>query len=217
MVNIYDILINWNDIDKLYDFYEWESNDEFTHIKKIPLIKIKEQDYNNILNSDIKVNKEFLNLIKNKTEIYNKEQPNLYSTLFTDGIRAFAIKFNGSGRSIYKSNLLLDEKEEIIEISYKLKTSNIDYKIIKKISQNLYETRFEYQIRVFIEKELDKMYKRKEIDKLQYLYIEYFNTQKDNIDVIYSDLKDSLKSEINYKHTKLYELLKLSHTKKPVK
>ena len=203
MVNIYDILINWNDIDKLYDFYEWESNDEFTHIKKIPLIKIKEQDYNNILNNDIKVNKEFLNLIKNKTEIYNKKQPNLYSTLFTDGIRAFAIKFNGSGRSIYKSNLLLD--------------SNIDYKIIKKISQNLYETRFEYQIRVFIEKELDKMYKRKEIDKLQYLYIEYFNTQKDNIEVIYSDLKESLKSEINYNHTKLYELLKLSHTKKPVK
>ena len=33
---IYDILINFNE--NLYDFYDWNLNDQIDHIRKIPVI-----------------------------------------------------------------------------------------------------------------------------------------------------------------------------------
>ena len=40
MIYIYDIILNWTDNDKVYEFFEWEQNDDVDHIKKIPLFKI---------------------------------------------------------------------------------------------------------------------------------------------------------------------------------
>lgn len=219
MINIYDLLLNWTDNNKVFDFYEWEINDELEHIKRIPLFKIKEKDYNEILNSDIKVDKLFLDLIKNRTEIYNnkKRVKLIYATLLTDGLRTFAIEFNNSGESIYKSKLLLDEEEETVNLAYKLQYSKIDYKVLKKSTNNPYETRYENKIKRFLEKELDNSYKEKEIEKLRYLYTEYFSDTKEDINEIYRELKNSLKKDINYNHKKIYELLKLSYTKKLVK
>ena len=37
---IYDILVNFKET--LYDFYEWNKNDNITHIRKIPLFRIND-------------------------------------------------------------------------------------------------------------------------------------------------------------------------------
>lgn len=219
MTHIYDLLLNWTDTNKVYEFYEWDLNDDLEHIKKIPLFKVTKEDYNNIFNSDIVIDESFLELIKNHTEIYTNKKPLkiIYATLLTDGIRTFAIEFNDKGESIYKSKLLLDEEEETLDMSYKLQISKIKYKITKNKKDNPFETRLEYKIEQFLQKELDDCYIKSQKEKLKYLYMEYFNDVKDNIDDIYKDLKNSLKDGINLKHNKIYELLKLSYTKKPVK
>ena len=219
MINIYDLLLNWTDNNKVFDFFEWDLNDDLEHIKRIPLFKIKEEAYNEILNSDIKVDKVFLDLIKNRTEIYNnkKRVKVIYATLLTDGFRTFAIEFNNNGESIYKSKLLLDEEEETINLAYKLQYSKIDYIVLKKNKDNPYETRYENKIKRFLEKEFDNSYKEKELEKLRYLYTEYFSDTKEDIDEIYKELKNTLTKDINYNHKKIYELLKLSYTKKLVK
>ena len=219
MTHIYDLLLNWTDTNKVYEFYEWDLNDDLEHIKKIPLFKVTKEVYNNILNSDIIVDESFLELIKNHTEIYTnkKSLKIIYATLLTDGIRTFAIEFNDKGESIYKSKLLLDEEEETLDMSYKLQISKIKYKVTKNIKDNPFETRLEDQIERFLKKEFDECYTKSQNEKLKYLYTEYFNDAKDNIDEIYIALKNSLKDGINLKHNKIYELLKLSYSKKPVK
>lgn len=219
MINIYDLLLNWTDTTKVYDFYEWEINDDLEHVKKIPLFKVTKEDYINILNSDIKVDNNFLELIKNHTEIYtNKKTTKVtYATLLTDGIRTFAIEFNSKGESIYKSKLLLDEEEETIDMSYKLQIRKIKYNVIKEKKDNPYKTRLEDKIENFLKKEFEECYIKSKKEKLIYIYMEYFNDVKDNIDEIYIDLKNSLKDGINSKHNKIYELLKLSYMQKPVK
>ena len=213
MINIYDLLLNWTDTSKVFDFYEWDLNDDLEHVKRIPLFKIKENDYNDILNSDIKVNKTFLDLIKNRTEIYNKKKIKMiYATLLTDGLRVFAIEFNSKGESIYKSKLLLDEEEDIVNLSHKLQYSKIDYKVLKEKKDTPYETRYENKVKIFLEKELDNSYNKKEIEKLRYIYTEYFSDTEEDIDKVYRKLKNSLEKGININHIKIYELLKLSYT-----
>ena len=219
MIHIYDLLLNWTDTDKVYDFYEWEINDDLEHIKKIPLFKVTKDDYVNMLNNDIVTDNNFLTLIKNHTEIYvdKKTHKGIYATLLTDGIRTFAIEFDNKGNSIYKSKLLLDEEEETIDMSYKLQISKIKYNIIKEKKDNPYKTRLEDKIENFLKKEFDACYSKSQKEKLKYIYTEYFNDTKENMDEIYINLKNSLKGGINNKHNKIYELLKLSYVQKSVK
>ena len=55
MIYIYDLLLNIIDSNRLVDFYEWNSEDVFDKIKKIPLFRIKSIDMENIINGNIKV------------------------------------------------------------------------------------------------------------------------------------------------------------------
>ena len=53
-----------------------------------------------------------------------------------------------------------------------------------------------------------KSYKDNDVSKLEYLYYEYFDKKKENIDVMYSELRDSFNS-FNNKHLNLYNVLLL--------
>ena len=61
---IYDILINFNE--NLYDFYDWNLNDQIDHIRKIPVFKTDSEFLYNLKKNDIILNKDFLNKIYNK-------------------------------------------------------------------------------------------------------------------------------------------------------
>ena len=65
---IYDILLNFNDM--LYDFYDWNVNDNILHIRKIPLIQISKKQLNDIKENEVEFDIEFLEKIKNKTEYF---------------------------------------------------------------------------------------------------------------------------------------------------
>ena len=71
MSYIYDILLNFNT--KYYDFFEWNKNDEITHIKKIPIFKTTSEDFLKIKLNTVKFSENLLNLIENKTEIFKKK------------------------------------------------------------------------------------------------------------------------------------------------
>ena len=60
---IYDILINFNE--NLYDFYDWNLNDQIDHIRKIPVFKTDSEFLYNLKKNDIILNKDFLNKIYN--------------------------------------------------------------------------------------------------------------------------------------------------------
>jgi len=213
MIYVYDIILNWNDNDKVYEFFEWEINDELEHIKKIPLFKIESNLFDEIFQYEFAVDDLFLNKIYNLTESYSNEKIE-YACLFTDGVRALAIEFDNKGNSIYRSRLLIDEEQDITILSSKLFNHDIQIQKSKKRNLDYSTTRLENEIRKILTIEIKDSYKKGNFDKLKYLYFECFGKEQNDTEVAYKKLLDSIDKEINYNHNKLYDVVKLSYQKK---
>lgn len=209
MTYIYDVMLNFNQ--DFYEFYEWESDDNIYHIKRIHLVKIESDTYNDFLNNRVILNDDILFNIFNKCEYFNNKRVVTipYALMVTDSYRVMAIMMNSNGQVIKYSSLLLSDEEDILDVGEKLGTIKISYKVKeKKEINNL--TRKEKSILNYIKKDLDKAYKDKDINKLKYLYYEYFNEESNDIKFIYDNLINILGDKINSKHYDLYNLIKLS-------
>ena len=211
MCYVYDIVLNFNS--DLYEFFEWKREDSLYHIKRINLIKVDSITYNNIFDNVVTfTNNSFLLNIFNKCEYYTNRSIDTinYAFIITDSYRLLGIMLDNNGKTIKYSSFLLDEEEEILDVSNKLKETKLNYKIIKKRNRNDFNTRLEINIVNFIKNDLDNNYKKNNLNKLKYLYYEYFNKQSDNIDLIYQELVNELDKDITEKHYNLYNLIKLS-------
>ncbi|MDD3453376.1 MAG: hypothetical protein PHN42_03815 [Bacilli bacterium] len=206
---IYDILLNFND--EPYDFYDWNELDEILHIRRIPLYKINSIDFFNIKNNIIQFDSNFLNEIKNKTEIFiNKNIKKIeYSFLITDELEVMAINIKKNNNEY--SKLLIDEEIDIIDVSKKMKEKTIDYKIIKEKQKLPLKTRKEIEITNYVNKQLQSIFKEKNIQKLKYLYYEIFNEKITENSLI--KIKDEFIFNLN-DEKKLYDILKLMHNHK---
>ena len=204
---IYDIYLNLNNT--LYDFFEWNKNDKLIHIKKIPIFKVNEDTFKNIINYEIKMEKEFINDIYNKTELWNIKDKIDYCSLFCDDNNIVAIEFNKSGKSIKKSFLIIDEELEILETSNHFKEKLISFEILKKSNITL-KTRKQLREEQFIDNELKNI----KNDKLNYIYFECFGkiNKPKNRNEILSNIKQISKNSETYKN--LYDILKLTSTSK---
>ena len=216
MLYVYDIILNWSDSDKVYDFFEWEINDELERIKKIPLFKINADCFNDLLNYEVKVSDDFLLKIHNLTEVYSNNiiEKQEYVTLFSDGSRVIAVEFNYNGEVIYRSSLLLDEEEEATIISNKLAFYELEIKRGRKRQFDMFLTRLEKNIKKLLTIEINNSYKNSDFDKLKYLYYECFGKEQNNIELAYKRLLTSIDEELNSGHNRLYEIIKLSYRNK---
>lgn len=216
MTYVYDLVLNFNN--ELYDFYEWKKDDEIYHIKRINLVKISSESYNEILDYKVIFDDEFLLSIFNRCEYFANREVNKipYGILLSDGYRVMALILDMHGNILKYSTLLLDEEEDILDITERLQEVRLKYVKKNKKKITSFKTRQENNIIKYIKKDLNISYKEKNISKLKYLYYEFFNRENDNIDEIYEHLIHSLDSEITEKHLNLYNLIKLSYTRKSV-
>lgn len=202
---IYDIYLNLNK--ELFDFFEWNKKDKLTHIKKIPIFKISEEEIKNLINYKIKVDETFLNKISNKTETWNIKNKADFCTLFTDGNTVIAIEFNKNGVSQKKSFLLIEEELDILETIDKIKEITFHFSVLNQEKKAL-KTRKELNIEHFIYKELKSI----EEQKLNYIYFECFGKKEKNKKIILDELNKIKKNSKTYKN--LYDILKLTTTTK---
>lgn len=216
MIYTYDILLNWTKEERLKDFYEWDLEDDLEHIKKIPIIRISDAMLKDLLTSKIKIDKSFLPKIKLKTESYfhNEIDKIDYAVILTTTRKALALELDSEGNVTYKSNLLLDEEEEVLEIGEELMIMDIDYKVLKRNKKTSYLTRKEETEKNFLVKELKKIKINKEESKLNYLYKEFFSTEVKTFEDKLNILEKELNKDYNNFHHKLYALLKLSLIRK---
>lgn len=216
MIYTYDILLNWTKDTKLLDFYEWTLEDDLEHIKKIPIIRISEVMLKDLLTSKIKIDKSFLFKIKCKTESYFHNEVDIidYAVIVTTLKKAIALELDNEGNVIYKSNLLLDEEEEVLEIGEELVVMDIPYKVVKKNNKISYLTRKEEEEKKFLVKEIKKIKLNKEESKLNYLYKEFFTKEIDSFNDKLKLIEEEISKDYNKFHHKLYNLLKLSTIKK---
>lgn len=190
---IYDIFLNFNT--ELYDFFDWNSNDNMIHIKKIPIYRVSTKVLNDMRLRQIKIEKNRLEEIENKTELFSrlKNTSLKYAALFTDTEDVLALTFDRQGNSVQRSKLLIDEDIEVLECSSRYKLVNIRYTSKKALHINDLETRRQRNVDQTIFKELSKLYKSKNYETLEYLYYELFNQKERNINIIYSKLKKCIK------------------------
>lgn len=209
----YDCLLNWNE-QEAYEFYEWNDYDYLELIKKIPLVKVKHKVLLDFIQNSVKVDKEFLEMIKDKTLVSDKKNFKRieYASLFTDTKNVIALEFNEEGLSISRSNLLIDDDLNILEVIYGIKETTFNYEIIKKIEMNQ-TLRQEKEAKKLILLEINNLYQNKEIDKLKYLYYEYKKENINDIDYIYEQIKNDLERKIDQDILKLYHIIKLSYHK----
>lgn len=216
MIYTYDILLNWTKEDRLKEFFEWNLEDDLEHIKKMPIIRIRESMLKDLLTSKIKMSKEFLSKIKYKTESYFHNDIDVidYAVIVTTLKKSLALELDNEGNVIYKSNLLLDEEEEVLEIGEELVIMDIDYKVVSKNNKISYLTRKEEEEKKFLTKEIKKIKANKEESKLNYLYKEFFATELNNFNDKLKLIEKEISKDYSSFHHRLYNLLKLSTTKK---
>ncbi len=214
MTYIYDILLNFND--EFLEFFEWEKGDLIYHVKKIPIFKTNTKFMELIFSKKIKLKDYFGKAIANKTELFGSRK-NIelkYSFLITDGYKVIGILLDKDYNIFKISDLLLDEADDAINIANSCKEIEFEYDIVGTRKKNDLLTRREIKIKNYLETNLKAIYKAKEVDKLKYLYFEYFNKNIDSIDEIYKELINTLKNEVNDKHIKLSEFIHLMENSK---
>ncbi len=206
----YDIILNWSEA-RAYEFYEWNDTDYLELFKKIPLFKIKHKCLLELISLEIKMDKEFLEQIKDKSMISGKNiiDKVMYAALFTDGKNVLALEFNSDGLVISRSKLLIDDELNVIESIYNLKDYNLNYTVLKPLSLDL-TLRQEQEAKKLITIEIDNLYQKKDLSKLKYLYYECKHENIDDINVIHSNLLKEL-NNFNQNILKLYYIIKLSY------
>lgn len=214
MIYIYDLLLNFQDSDRLVEFFEWSLHDSLDHVKRIPIVRIPSVDMDHFCFSDILVETNFLNKIKGRTLLYKKKKTIFYSCLFCDLNRVVAVEFSSKGKVIARSCLLLDEEEEVIDSTRGLEEERISYKVLKKNNRCSFLTREEEFQRKYLQQEMNSLFKSKNVDKLSYLYEEVFG--KDNLSFVsrYDRLMDDLTNHFDCRYRKLFKIVRLSYSKK---
>lgn len=209
---IYDILVNFNEV--LYDFYDWNPNDNIINIRKVPLFKVEHQFLKDLKENVLRFEDSFLTKIQGKTEIFsNKDIKRLeYVCLFSDGLEVIAIQLKNNG--IKKSKLLVDEEIEVLEVVNRLKEEIIPYQILKRSKIVGFKTRKELDMEKMIRSGLKKLVEEKDLEKLKYIYYECFNRKEDNMNQIVDQFYQGLESSAESITTKLYEFLKLTQVHK---
>src|SRR5574344_3097957 len=184
MTYIYDILLNFNE--EYYEFYDWNKDDKIIHIKRIPIYRIDEKDIKNIIYSSIVFDSKFLEMIKDKTEVFLKHETKSmkYSCLLCANEKLVAINLNEHGKVIGKSDLLIDEYNEIINVSDNFNYIEINYVIEENNNINLFKTRKTKEKNKFITNEL----KHFTLEELQYIYYDLYTKCENDIDIILKEL-----------------------------
>jgi len=171
MLYIYDILVNFMDGERVYEFFEWDTRDIIEHIRKIPVIRVNEKAFYDLVYNQVVVDRDFLDLIKDKTYTYKEGVE--YAVIISNLDRCYALEFNSKGEVVFRSSLLIDEEDEVIECSRKLDEFDVNYTLVRMIDRDSSNfTRKEEMDRNMLKRELITTYEGKNYEKLNYLYEE---------------------------------------------
>ena len=216
MIYIYDILLNFIDGKRMYEFFEWNSEDVVEHIKRIPMFCVSDRVMEDILNNNVTFSHKFMSDIENKTIVFGNSFDNLikYAFLFSNGKRCYAFELNEEGKVIYSSSLLLDEEEEVLEICDTLQKLDVEYQTDNKDLDKSLLTRREEKKKNFVEKDLIYTYKNKNYTKLKYLYSECFGNDDTSYKEKFNRLVYSINNQDPFYFKRLNFILIVAHNYK---
>lgn len=192
MRDVYDVLLNFKKYP--YEFYEWEKEDDISHIKKIKAIKTDDKTLFDIMNYQTKIKDEILKSIENKTEVFkNHKIINIkYAFIIYNDDVCLAILLDDDGMVIKKSKLLFDEEDEVIKKGFDDPKLKINYEVTSFKTSNFKCTRKENKMIDLLLKYVNSIYQNKNNDELKYVYFECFDKQEESIKNAYDNLSASI-------------------------
>lgn len=207
---VYDILSNFNQ--ELYDFYDWDKNDNFTHLRKVPSFRVSKEVLVDLMFKKVKIKGNLLKLIKDKTQVFTKEGVDVieYCFIVSDSVNALGVILDEDGVVYKRSKFLVSEELEINKCLKASKIYNVEYNLLSSKTHYSNMTRNEEKVTNLILNELELI--MDSTDKIDYLYYEWFNTNKGKNK--YKKLVSSIKSSYTSKHKYILELLNLLKIKK---
>lgn len=207
---VYDILSNFNQ--ELYDFYDWDKNDNFTHLRKVPSFRVSKEVLVDLTFKKVKIKGNLLKLIKDKTQVFTKEGVDVieYCFIVSDSVNALGVILDEDGVVYKRSKFLVSEELEINKCLKTSKIYNVEYNLLSSKTHYSNMTRNEEKVTNLILNELELI--MDSTDKIDYLYYEWFNTNKGKNK--YKKLVSSIKSSYTSKHEYILELLNLLKIKK---
>lgn len=185
---IYDIVLNFHS--NYYDFYEWKKDDKIINVNKIPIYKIHSEDYLNLKNNYITIEKTSL-----------PKQSKMF--LVTNGVEVMGLIIDQSGKILKRSSLIFEESDDILEDKESIKLIDIKYHI-NKIKNINHESRVTKEKRKYIESYLNEIDLKKDEYLLKYLYYDIYNLEEENINKIYKKLIELKDNDLD----KIYEGIK---------
>lgn len=207
---VYDILSNFNQ--ELYAFYDWDKNDNFTHLRKVPSFRVSKEVLVDLMFKKVKIKGNLLKLIKDKTQVFTKEGVDVieYCFIVSDSVNALGVILDEDGVVYKRSKFLVSEELEINKCLKTSKIYNVEYNLLSSKTHYSNMTRNEDKVTNLILNELELI--MDSTDKIDYLYYEWFNTNKGKNK--YKKLVSSIKSSYTSKHEYILELLNLLKIKK---
>lgn len=197
----YDVVLNFND--EFYNFYEWDTSDTITYVKKIPIYKVTNDIINDFKTNNISLDVSFIQTIPISLvykEIFVEKVYGLMIIASTD--TSIALNFDNNGKVLKISDVQLDDLEEIIDLTNKMKCTNIKYEALSEKKKRLV-IRNEVNMVDFINTKIDSI---KNKDEIKYIYYECFK-RCDCSNV--NDMKELIKKYYNKNPIELFKLLML--------
>lgn len=210
MKYIYDLLLNFQDSERVFEFFEWSDEDSLEQVKRVPLFRISSFDMNSFLSSKVKVDSNFIKQIYKKSFFYNKKK--FTGCLFCDLKRVVAIEFAHDGNVLARSSLLIDEEYDVIVCARKLKLFKVCYQVLENNSLSFY-TRKEEECRKYLLSEIKFLYDEKNVLKFNYLYEELFGIENNTFSERYKKMLDKITLSFDSSCFNLYDIVKLSYKK----
>lgn len=184
---VYDIVLNFQN--KYYDFYEWLPQDKIININKIIIYKISSDNYLDIKNNNILIDK---NSLPKQNKMF----------LITSGDEVMGILLNNRGEVIKKSSLLFDEADDILKKKHNMKKIVLKYTIIKK-QKPVYKSRIKEEKLAFVKDYLKNINKEADEYILKYLYYDIYNVMESDLEKIYQKLLSIVETNTD----RLYSLI----------
>ncbi|MBE6155270.1 MAG: hypothetical protein E7164_00760 [Firmicutes bacterium] len=186
-----------NFLDNYCMFYDWLESDTIETVYQVMLYRVSSKTLSDMINYKIRLND--LKLIA-KSKIL----------LFSDGFSYVALEFNNEGFGLYKSSLLLSEEIRLNKQVDNLKPTSISY---SKVNEDNHpkDLRINNEIRNTILIELNTMEENKDIDKITYLYYEWFNKMDKDFNKMLQTMYKKIKMPLSNSEKKIYDLIKRSY------
>jgi len=205
----YDVVLNF-DLENVWQFYEWEEDDYFTYVKKIPLFRVEHEVLRDFLNYHIRVSNSFVLEIAHKTVVRNSSEDIYGAFLMSDSKNTLAVLLNEQGDVLALSKLMIADDNNVNEFLYTVKKTVIPYEK-KEIRNQRTVMRQEEKVKKFISIELNTLLEEKNMEKLRYLYYEWFQEEKESMVEMYQDMVRKLKAPMDDLMLQIFYFIRLSY------